>query len=46
MGTCVGTPINCDDGNPCTTDSCDPVTGCINTPNSNACDDGNVCTVR
>ena len=45
MGTCVGTPINCDDENSCTTDSCDPVTGCINTPNSNACDDGDACTV-
>ncbi len=26
------TPTNCDDGNPCTTDSCDPHTGsCVNT---------------
>ena len=42
----VGTPINCDDGNPCTTDSCDPVNGCTFTPNPNnsICDDGNVCT--
>ena len=27
-GCLPGTPLNCDDGNPCTTDSCDPVTGC------------------
>jgi hypothetical protein len=41
-GTCVpGTPLVCDDGNPCTTDSCDPVAGCVFTY---ACDDGNICT--
>lgn len=33
--------INCDDGNACTTDSCDDAT-CIHTPLS--CDDGNACT--
>jgi hypothetical protein len=28
MGTCqTRTPVNCDDGDPCTTDSCDPATG-------------------
>jgi len=31
-GTCnPGTPPNCDDGNICTTDSCDPATGCVHT---------------
>lgn len=29
-GTCVGgAPLACSDGNACTTDSCDPVTGCL-----------------
>ncbi|HEU4401473.1 MAG TPA: hypothetical protein VFT43_05155, partial [Candidatus Polarisedimenticolia bacterium] len=42
-GTCLGTqPTNCDDGNPCTDDSCDPVGGCQHVQVS--CDDGNVCT--
>jgi len=27
-----GTPLVCDDGNLCTTDSCDPVAGCLFTP--------------
>ena len=44
QGACVGNVINCDDGNPCTTDSCDPVNGCTFTPNTNACDDGDNCT--
>ncbi len=31
-GTCVpGTPLNCDDGDLCTQDICDPVAGCSNT---------------
>lgn len=30
-GTCqTGTPLSCDDGNRCTIDSCDPISGCIN----------------
>ena len=33
---------NCDDGSACTTDSCDPATGCVHTPIT--CDDGSVCT--
>src|SRR5436309_3200159 len=41
--SCVaGTPPNCDDGNPCTDDACDPSSGCTNTPTN--CDDGAVCT--
>jgi hypothetical protein len=37
--------LACDDGNPCTDDSCDPKTGCTQTNNSNFCDaDGSVCT--
>ena len=34
----------CFDGNPCTTDTCDPVTGCLFVPNTDPCDDGNVCS--
>src|SRR5262249_57362921 len=31
-GACTaGTPLNCDDGDPCTTDSCDPRSGCQHT---------------
>src|SRR5262249_48985172 len=42
-GTCVGgPPVNCDDANACTTDSCDPATGCVHTCNTGAtC--GSVC---
>ncbi len=49
--TCVagkcqsGTPPHCDDGNPCTTDTCDPTNGCTYTANTAPCDDGNGCTV-
>jgi hypothetical protein len=44
-GTCKGTPVVCDDHNPCTTDACDKVLGkCVSAPNTLACDDGNACT--
>jgi hypothetical protein len=44
-GVCVaGTPLNCDDGNVCTDDSCDPASGCVHTNNTASCDDGNACT--
>ena len=39
---CVNVPVNCDDGNPCTVDSCSPE-GCVHAPVN--CDDGNPCTV-
>jgi len=39
-----GVAVNCNDGNVCTDDSCDPKTGCQNTPNNASCDDGNACT--
>jgi uncharacterized repeat protein (TIGR01451 family) len=45
-GVCSGAPpVNCDDGNPCTTDTCDAVLGCQNIPVSNGspCLDGNLC---
>ncbi len=46
-GNCVAGPLaKCDDGNPCTTDSCDPKTGCKKVPHTSACDaDGDLCTV-
>lgn len=36
-GACKGTPVVCDDGDPCTSDSCDPVTGCVFTPHPQQC---------
>ena len=44
-GTCqAGFPLDCDDFNVCTTDTCNPATGCVFSPNANSCDDGDVCT--
>ncbi len=37
-----GGPPACDDNDPCTTDTRDPVSGCVYTPLD--CDDGNSCT--
>ncbi len=45
-GACgAGAVQNCDDGNKCTNDSCDPKIGCVHANNAAFCDDGNVCTV-
>ncbi len=45
-GLCLpGTPTPCDDGNPCTTDTCDAALGCVHVYNTAPCDDGNPCTV-
>jgi len=47
-GTCSGQANSCDDGNPCTNDSCDEDNNqCRNTPANDgaACDDGLWCTV-
>src|SRR5207244_10796949 len=45
--SCVaGTPPDCDDGNACTDDTCDPALGCMHTDNTAPCDDGNPCTVN
>ena len=45
-GNCPPCPLcqagGCDDGNVCTTDSCDPAAGCLHPAIS--CDDGNACT--
>jgi hypothetical protein len=40
-GNCniVGPPLDCDDGEVCTNDNCDPVTGCFTTNNTLPCDD-------
>jgi hypothetical protein len=43
-GICGGTPQSCDDGNGCTTDSCNPQSGCHHSPHSGGCSDGNACT--
>ncbi len=43
-GACVAAAGLCDDGNPCTTDVCDPIKGCGHLPAEGACDDGNACT--
>ncbi|HYS54558.1 MAG TPA: post-COAP-1 domain-containing protein [Thermoanaerobaculia bacterium] len=46
-GACVGGPAaNCNDNNVCTDDSCNPVTGCVHTNNTNPCSDGNACTTN
>jgi hypothetical protein len=46
-GTCTGGPLyNCDDGNTCTDDSCDPALGCVHTNNMGPCDDRDPGTVQ
>ncbi len=45
-GECLsGVAFLCDDGNPCTDDSCEPLSGCMNSPNVSPCNDGNTCTL-
>ena len=39
---CENPALSCDDGNACTTDSCDPVLGCVQERIS--CNDGDACT--
>ena len=44
-GACLGAPVDCDDGNECTGDACDPATGCVyEIFEDGICDDGSVCT--
>src|SRR5205814_7264993 len=52
-GTCTaGTPLNCNDGNACTTDACNAINGCTHTPIAGCqscsvpadCNDSNPCT--
>ena len=46
-GVCLGgVALECDDGNPCTDDICDPNTGCVYAFNFGGCDDGNPCTAN
>ncbi len=44
-GECTGSPVSCDDDNPCTDDSCDETGGCIFTANQEDCDDALPCTI-
>jgi len=45
MGVCISSAkLTCNDGNPCTADSCAPGAGCQFVPTIAACDDGNACT--
>ncbi len=45
-GKCQSGPaVNCNDGNPCTDDSCAPESGCLHVFNSAPCSDGSVCTL-
>jgi hypothetical protein len=42
-------PASCDDGQPCTQDSCDPAThACVHVPlaDGTRCEDGNACTIN
>ena len=44
-GLCLpGKVTVCDDSNPCTSDYCDPSSGCTATDNNAPCDDGDACT--
>ena len=45
-GECNGTPISCEDGNICTSDSCDPLGGCVYAFNNSGCDDDDPCTIN
>jgi hypothetical protein len=40
----AGKPIDCDDDNPCTDDTCSPTEGCVHVNNDAPCDDHNACT--
>jgi len=45
-GECApGVLVECDDYNPCTTDGCSELEGCVHTPVDGGCDDGNPCTM-
>lgn len=44
-GVCVGSPVNCDDEDPCTDDFCAELGGCDHIPNAAPCDDEDPCTI-
>ncbi len=39
-----GPEVTCDDGSPCTADTCDPAVGCVYEAVPGSCDDGSLCT--
>ena len=41
---CAAGTVSCNDGNACTTDTCDPLTGCLHANNTLPCNDGSACT--
>src|SRR3989344_5991017 len=43
-GVCSGTARSCDDSISCTIDSCDPSSGCANSPDNSKCSDAFSCT--
>ena len=44
-GLCVGTGVDCKDGDVCTSTVCDPISGCAyGSLTGPVCDDGNACT--
>jgi hypothetical protein len=43
---CTCAQLGCDDGNPCTIDTCSDTEGCVHTPTTGSCDDGLWCTVN
>lgn len=43
---CMGKPLDCNDGNPCTSDQCDPNVGCTHLTNNGVCNDYNPCTTN
>jgi len=45
-GTCKGAPTSCDDGNDCTWDFCDKLSGCQHSDAVGGCDDGDPCTTK
>ena len=46
-GQCVGDgQLDCDDGNPCTADLCQPDGGCAHEDSQGACNDGNPCSLN
>ncbi len=45
-GACVaGSALNCEDGNACTSDSCDAASGCQHLPIPGSCSDNDPCTM-
>ena len=44
-GLCQGSPVLCNDDNPCTDDLCDTDGGCVFEANQADCDDGDPCSV-